>query len=396
MISLFSFILLFNYNIHNSPQKKIKSSYNHEDDANNLPNDDPCKSVLGIENDGTITKLSYSYNNDLSFVPNEKCYEIIILSIGENAGHSCNFKKIDLSKTKITFIAASAFYNTENLTELILPNTIETIGLDAFKYSKITTVKLPQSLQSFDGAFNACGSLETITIENNQSQYFVVDNNIVFSIDYKRVIRAGNEIKTYNDIPHHDKVTELVSYAFSTTNIQKYRGTKNLQIIGNGVFESCEDLFEVNLIETQVKTIKSYCFKSSKIEFLVLPPVIEEIEKSAFQYCSLVSLFIPSSIKNIQEDAFASQKKDLRVFYFGDYSFDDRTIFSTSEGGSVEIFVPYSYKYDKLAKLPVTICNIDEMFIPQQIKLRLSTIQCQERPTNFVPFLIVLSYSYNV
>ena len=324
--------------------------------------EDPCYCVDKIEQNGMITKLLPSYNSDFSFSPPETCQGITIRGISINAGFDCNFRKVDLSQTQITFIDSSSFNGCYNISVLILPNTIKTIGLDAFRSSIITELHIPASLESFDGAFNACNKLAAFTIDD-QNPFFRVESNIVFSKDFSRIIRATINIGQTEDIPHHDQVTELVDYSFSGTKIRKYKGTHNLLIIGKGVFELCLELFEVILIDTQVKSIKRYCFKKSKIDYMILPQMLEVIEEDSFRSCPITSIIIPRFIKDIQSSSFSllEQQKEFKVYYFGDPSFDDRDIFSGS-ACPIEIFVPYSYKYKTFNNRKVTVCNLDEMY----------------------------------
>ena len=322
--------------------------------------DDPCYCVVRITNDGVITSLRSSSNSDYSFSPPETCQNITITGISYSAGASRNYRKVDLSQTQITFIEMYSFSNCNSLSVLILPNTLKTMGLDAFRASIITELHIPASLESFDGAFNSCSKLATFTIDS-QNPYLRVESNIVFSKNYSKIFRASVNIRQTEDIPHHDQVTELAQYSFSATKIRKYRGTHNLLYIGRGAFELCLELFEVILIDTQVKVIKTYCFYScSNIDYLLLPQQLEVIESSNFYTCLLTFIIIPSSIKQISS-SFYTRQKNLKVYYLGDLYFGSG-IFS---GYSVEVFVPYSYKYKTFAGREVTACNLDDMYFPK-------------------------------
>ena len=71
--------------------------------------------------------------------------------IGGSAFYSTNISSIDMSKTKITSICEvpgdmNAFADCSNLTSLVLPNTITSIGTTAFSSSPIGIIDLPASV----------------------------------------------------------------------------------------------------------------------------------------------------------------------------------------------------------------------------------------------------------
>ena len=309
----------------------------------------------------TITGFSKTFSGALVL---ERTYENVdIKVIGSNAARSAEFTTVDLRNTVITTIQLNGFYHCLSLTTLILPDTIETLALDSFRMANITSLHIPPKLKNFDGAFNMCHELDSFTIDPN-NPYLKVENNIVYSYDYSRLIRAAVSTQ-FEDITKLDSVTELVSYCFSYTKIKKFKGSNKITLIGDGTFEQCYGLADVNLVQTSITTICSYSFKNSIINFLILPPKIKVIEEAAFDGCNVTSLFLPSSITDIGTNAFQNQKGDLKVFYFAANSFNDRVIFS-SKTNTIEIFVPLSYKYTTLAGLPVTVCSIDEMFVPEK------------------------------
>ena len=301
----------------------------------------------------------YFENDTILFIGSWACYE-------QSSGTNSKCTTLNLSNTSIIGIESSAFYHSAIRT-LILPDSLKQIGVDAFRGINITEIKIPKSLQTFDGAFNFCASLVTFT-KDEENPYFKIDNNIVYSSDYTKIIRASASTQ-YENITHLNLVTSLASYSFSKGKIVRFEGYPQLSSIGDGSFESCEFLTDLNLVQTSITIIPQFCFKNSIINFLVLPPYIQVIQSYAFHFCNVTSIFLPSSITDIKKGAFLNQTGNLRVFYFGKDSFEDREIFSVKQGNSgiIKIFVPTSYKHSTLAGINVTICSIDEMFVPPSI-----------------------------
>lgn len=114
---------------------------------------------------------------------------------GTVVGKSENFNDtvLDLSKTNVTSISENAFYGKKNLTEVILPSTLksigsgafnncsalrkvtfaegstlQTIGSTAFSSAAFTSFSLPKTVESIDSyAFQWCSSLTNFTIEED-------------------------------------------------------------------------------------------------------------------------------------------------------------------------------------------------------------------------------------
>ena len=84
--------------------------------------------------------------------------------IGGSAFYRTNISSIDMSKTKITSICEvsgdmNAFADCSNLTSLVLPNTITSIGTTAFSSSPIGIIDLPASVTSLkNNAFDWHGA----------------------------------------------------------------------------------------------------------------------------------------------------------------------------------------------------------------------------------------------
>lgn len=65
----------------------------------------------------------------------------------------------------VTAIGDNAFKNFGNLTEIILPNTITSIGVRSFQNCRQATINIPESLSSLgEGAFTDCDNLTEVTL----------------------------------------------------------------------------------------------------------------------------------------------------------------------------------------------------------------------------------------
>ena len=145
-----------------------------------------------------------------------------------------NLKNLDIAEVNITALPIQAFYKSTNVENLILPNTLITIGEEMFYQSKLKTVVIPANATTIgNSAFEQCASLISI------------------------------------DIP------------------------ANVETIGTAVFWGCSSLATVTFENgSQLKTIGggssyygafSYCTALTSIE---IPASVETIEAAAFKGCS--------------------------------------------------------------------------------------------------------------
>ena len=92
-----------------------------------------------------------------------------VTSIGEHAFRNCNsLINIHIPNSVIS-IGDSAFSGCESLTSINIPNSIKTIGVNTFEHcNSLTNIQIPNSLISIgDSAFRRCESLTSINIPNS-------------------------------------------------------------------------------------------------------------------------------------------------------------------------------------------------------------------------------------
>lgn len=74
---------------------------------------------------------------------------------------------ISFCRRGVKRIGFSSFSGCENLKKIVLPDTVETIGVMAFAKCGIESIKIPDTVETIGGnVFSGCAKLKSVTIGN--------------------------------------------------------------------------------------------------------------------------------------------------------------------------------------------------------------------------------------
>ena len=200
--------------------------------------------------------------------------------------------------TGLTEIGDDAFYNCEELQQVVLPNTIERIGVCAFyKCRELCDVIFPKTLEVIDGwAFTYCWSIKNIHIPENVS--YIHTYAFPFCGFTEMFVDGNNQFYCAQDDVLFDKsMTKLICYPSAKPD-SYYSVPDGVITIGQSAFYASNYLTHVSFPET-LRIIESAAFSDSGLIELNLPEGLVEIGSNAFDCMSLTSIHIPASVSII-------------------------------------------------------------------------------------------------
>ena len=312
-----------------------------------------CTGLTSLE---LPTGLTSIYDNAFCWCTNltslQLPYNLTIIGNGAFL-HCTGLTSLELP-SGLTSISAYAFSECSGLTSLKLPSGITSIGYHAFAYcSGLTSLQFPSNLTSIgDDAFAGCTGLTSLELpsgltkieegafwgcSNINSIYAYMPDPLLFDGEAKDFPTCFNEnctlyvpkksytayivapgwgdfktIAKFNPDLIRDWVTKNVAQAgtLSTVigedkeNITKLKLTGNLndtdvQYLEEMIREAA--LQELDLKDALLYTIESCRFRDCKnLTYLVLPDVLQRIEKEAFYGCTgLTTISLPAGLEYI-------------------------------------------------------------------------------------------------
>ena len=206
-----------------------------------------------------------------------------VTSIGEAAFFGCYGLTSVTIPNSVTNIGYNAFYYCSGLTSVTIGNSVTTIGGYAFgRCHGLTSVTIPNSVTSIGyGAFSYCLNLTSIEVESGNTKYDSRENcNAIIETESNTLVSGC--VTTI--IPN--SVTTIGNYAFyGFSNLTSVTIPNSVTNIGLNAFYNCSGLTSVT-IPNSVMSIGGGAFEScSGLTSVTIGSGIESIGGLAFAYC---------------------------------------------------------------------------------------------------------------
>lgn len=202
-------------------------------------------------------------------------------------------------------IAAEAMKERTKITEIILPDTLSTIGEKAFYgCSGLKSIRFGKSVSAIGtGAFSLCSGLENIALHSENEIYQLQDNCLIHKQDQTLVLGC----KT-SRIPADGSVTQIGAFAFEgCTSLSEIAIPDTISHIGEGAFRDCNGLKTVKLgngVQIVGKRAFEECDVLSQID---LGQSVHTIDDHGFAYNHRIThVDFPVSLRYLGEEAFSN------------------------------------------------------------------------------------------
>ena len=177
------------------------------------------------------------------------------------------------------FIYRDECYYSDGLEEVVLPKTIKSIGINAFRNSKLQRINLPEGLVSIgDWAFYSCKYLELSEFPSTLKHI-------------GRCAFRGCYSISVSSFPDGIETLGAGIFSFITSKnspLKKFTLPDHLKEVPDSLFLYCSNLEEVHL-PANLEKIGSGCFCSTKLKEIVLPETLKEIGERAFYSNTLLT-----------------------------------------------------------------------------------------------------------
>ena len=288
-----------------------------------------------------------------------------ITSISEDAFYICDkLTSINIPES-VTSIGEYAFCHCSSLKSINIPDSVASIGEGAFgDCDRLTSISVDENnlnFKSIDG--NLYSKDGKILI-----QYAIGKEDVSFEIP-NGVTTIGNDAFFFSDLENvtiPDSVINIghnaFGYCFALTGIILPQTVKNIE---DYAFSNCDGLKSINIPDGVTNIGDSTFYKCSSLTNIDIPDSVTVIGVKAFSRCSaLTSVNIPESVITVGEDAFDGCDKLIQkingVFYVGKWVVDCYpSIESASISDSAEYISDSAFKF---------CFRMTEIIIPESIK----------------------------
>ncbi len=301
-----------------------------------------------------------------------------ITTIGEMAFNNANIRKVIMPNSVVT-IGSEAFEYCYSLEEVTFGTSLKSIGYRAFSNTKLTSLTLPDALETIgDGCFSDITTLKNVTFGSSLQ-----------SIGYNAFYSCG-----VTSLKFPDSLESIGNECFyGAINLKEVYFGNSLKNIGNNAFANCIELQSLTLpiSVTHVgyeafagcNNIQSFVFPMEKVEYigreafytcpapeeLHLPETLTEWSIKSFNLSELKVLYTDSpatvylddddKLEKLEKVVIGDKKKNTNVFYCSlgrSYAYGLPNIPNLKEvilGKSVEKISDYAF-----LNLPITSIRI--------------------------------------
>ena len=262
----------------------------------------------------------------------------------------------DGEEYEVVFIREGAFKGCDNLTSIILPDSMRSVSCSVFGecYDKIEEIHVPDNFMDESG-LDCLINLQRFLVSDKNERYSVIDG-VLFNKAKDMICRFPKGRGGAYSIPN------------------------SVNLINVKAFENCTKLTSID-IPGSVKCINDFAFYKCKgLNNINMSDGVEKIGHRAFDcIVNCEKLYIPKSVRDIGSYAFDYIEK-LKEFIVSEdnmhYSSENGVLFNKNktelircpQGKTDTYTIPNSVEY--LTKGAFSSCSLDSINLPSNLEFR--------------------------
>lgn len=282
-----------------------------------------------------------------------KCYDVEKIEISENS----SLKTID----------TLAFNGCKYLESIYLPEGLEVIGWSPFTgCSSLSEIRIPSTVKKMGLTVFDPSSLDLFEVDENNPYFCTDEDGVLYNKDKTTVIASYQIIdKETKELPA--TVTKISPQAFATTSVKNF-------ILPEGVVEIGFEAFAESEIESinlpyGIKRIYEYAFNQcGNLKEIVIPKSTEFIDTNAFAGCyGLKKAVIPAQVKYIGVDAFLNDYgvtfycyDDTAAYYYATENNIKYSLLLEPDMSHLDSVLEEYKKLEREKYIPETLVGLDE------------------------------------
>ena len=292
----------------------------------------------GVRYQGDIVIPDYVEQDGIKFA---------VTTLGEGAFEYATLTSLQLPKETLKRIRLMAFYDTEGLTTLDIPETVTTLDEGAIRECpELTHIHIPASVAEMgDHAIGGCYNLESITVDEGNKHFGVFDGVLMDKAQTRVIVYPAKMAGTTYTVP--STVTTIDKYAFNDLEyLTSISIPASVSKLSYEAFYMAYSLNEINIdpantayrsengvvytanmdslyiyptgkpdktytLNSAVKIIGKEAFSHAyQLETVTIPEGVTTILDAAFYSCtSLKEVSLPESITKLEKNVFGLCKK---------------------------------------------------------------------------------------